>query len=1064
MGEDLTSSVPTAQSDRSFDRNILTAARGGGIVMFGLLFDYASRFVFGIVIARALGADGFGLYTLGITVGTVLASVARLGLSEGLVHFLPDALHQRDDNRVRGILQVGLVLPIVLGIGLGVGMLLLAVPLANNVFHDPAAVPVLRVMGVCIPLIALGRLLMASTRGFKYMRYEVYADNIAFGATRLALSLLLLALGWGLLGALLAYAVAWIVSDGLMLFFLNRLFPLKRFFGSVKRPNRQLLAFSAPVCLTQVVRQVGSNIELLVLGMVSTMASVGVYSAAVRIQTVGAMLLTAGEAVAKPIIADLYHQRDWVQLGRLYQTLTRWSLSFILPYFITILLFANPILSIFGEEFERGSMILVIVSLGTLVNAGTGICGAMIVMTGHSKVTFLNSIISAGLSLSLSLTLIPRLGLVGVAVATALSMSLINLIRLAQVYWLHRLWPYSRVFHKPFVATAVALLVSWGVSRVMPAERHLFYLLVNLLVLWSVYVGATLLLRLSDEDRMVLRSVKSRLGPMLRKFNGFKTKGKGRRHDNSGGLLLPHLRAARSRLAVWNRSGTLLEAALIIAAMGAGLVVGAAAVHIGQLPLEWAGIVIVAMIVPVCAFLIKDLKKLTLIALTVDIPLGLDIALQNQPGFTGGLTGFVISLMTIMLIVGYARWLIKAAVTGTLRIYVNWDIAIPALFYLLMLTLSVLSAIEVRFAIYSVFLHIQFFLMYLYLINHVESWADARTVFTTLAVCLFIEGLIMLLQNTTGVEVSIMGVSSLGEDEIVSTQARLGGTLGPPTAAATFLATFLVVTFAGYLTNNRLVAKALAFSALLLGMAALMLTQSRMGLIICVLGISMVTVVAARQRIGGRNVWLVVLPVVFVGVAMSDQIVDRFTGDTATISAQSRIWYNKLAFNVIEDHPFTGVGTNNQVFIMDDLDYVPQELLGRQRTLIHNKYLSTWAETGLFGFLAFVWLLLAAVRRAIHALIHAPSAPVSVAISGLLAGLIAYSSHMAVATFTGRARLQILWLLVALITAVSRIATQTTEPDPALPSRDQPETQLALPTQSSGGHASIPPVLPGISR
>jgi O-antigen ligase len=146
---------------------------------------------------------------------------------------------------------------------------------------------------------------------------------------------------------------------------------------------------------------------------------------------------------------------------------------------------------------------------------------------------------------------------------------------------------------------------------------------------------------------------------------------------------------------------------------------------------------------------------------------------------------------------------------------------------------------------------------------------------------------------------------------------------------------------------------------------------------------------------------------------------------------------------------------------MDDLDYMPQELVERERILIHNRYLSTWVETGLFGFLAFVWLLLAAVRRAVHALRHAPSAHVSVAISGLLAGLVAYSLHMAVDTFTGRARLQILWFLVAMIAAVCRIAKQSTELDPFLPSSDLPETQ---PAQPSGRPASVPPALPGMTR
>jgi O-antigen/teichoic acid export membrane protein len=505
----------TARGEGSYNRNILAAARGGGIVFFGRVFDYASRFAFGVIVARALGADAFGLYSLGIAISIMLASVARLGLSEGMVHFLPAARSQHDDSRVRGTLQVGLALPLILGIGLALVLFALAEPLSSGLLDDPSAADVLRLVSVCIPVIAVGRLLMACTRGFRCMRYEVYADSIAFGIVRLALTALLLALGYGLLGALAAFVVAWTVSDLLMLFFLNRLYSLRRLLGPATRETRRLLAFSAPICLTQVITQVGANVELLILSVVNTMEAVGVYSAAVRIQMIGTMLLTTAESVAKPIISELYHQGDWAQLERLYRTLTRWSLAFILPYFLTILLFADPILSIFGEEFEQGALILVVVSLGTLVNAGTGICGAMIVMTGHSKMTFVNSLISAGLSVALSLALVTAWGLVGVAVAAALSTALINVIRLVQVFRVHRLWPYSRQFYKPFLAGVVALLVSAAVSHVVSAEQGYILLLMNVVVLWSVYLAMLWLLRLSDEDRMVLLRVQRRLGAAL---------------------------------------------------------------------------------------------------------------------------------------------------------------------------------------------------------------------------------------------------------------------------------------------------------------------------------------------------------------------------------------------------------------------------------------------------------------------------------------------------------------------------------------------------------------------
>ncbi|MFW6116114.1 MAG: polysaccharide biosynthesis C-terminal domain-containing protein, partial [bacterium] len=259
------------------------------------------------------------------------------------------------------------------------------------------------------------------------------------------------------------------------------------------------------------------DFDLLLLSILTTMAAVGVYSAAGRVQMVGGMFLMAAEMVAKPIIADLHHKGDTVQLDRLYQTLTRWSFVFVLPYFCTVLLFADPILTIFGEEFSQGSTVLIVVSIGTLVQGATGICEATIVMTGRSRLAFLNSLIATGLSVTLASILIPRWGLPGAAVAHSLSTALINILGLVQVFWLHGLWPYNREFIKPLVASAVALAASHVMSQLWPAHESIDYLFMDVAVFWSTYVAATILLGLSAEDIAVLRHTRTRFAAVLRR-------------------------------------------------------------------------------------------------------------------------------------------------------------------------------------------------------------------------------------------------------------------------------------------------------------------------------------------------------------------------------------------------------------------------------------------------------------------------------------------------------------------------------------------------------------------
>jgi len=506
----------------SSSRDILTAAKGGGIVFFGDLFAYACRFVFGIVVARAIGAAGYGLYDLGVTASLVLAGVAVLGLPSAIVHFLPVAASNRDEDRIWGMLQVSVALGGAFGLVLALVTFLTAGWAAEHLFHEPALAPMLRIASASIPLVALGRILQATAQGFKEMRYIVYADSIFFNVGKLLLTLPLLIAGWGATGALVAYVVTWIGEAGLLVHYVNRLFSLRRSFHGTLRNPRQLLSFSLPMWLQGLLTRFGTQIELLLMGMLGTIVSVGVYSSALRIQMIGSMLLRAVQTAAKPIISDLYHRGEYTQLNRLYRTLTKWALVFNLPFFLTIVLYARPVLAIFGEEFTAGMSALVVMAVGTLVSAGTGISGSVIAMTGHSKLSLVNAVASLTLSVTLDVLLIPAWGLVGGAMAFGLTIAAMGIVRLLEVYWLHGFWPYDFTFGKLLVGGCVASVFGFVANRLAPADLNLFYLVLNIALLWSSYAGMILLLGLSEEDQMVVDRIKRQFSARVLRAKAFK--------------------------------------------------------------------------------------------------------------------------------------------------------------------------------------------------------------------------------------------------------------------------------------------------------------------------------------------------------------------------------------------------------------------------------------------------------------------------------------------------------------------------------------------------------------
>jgi O-antigen ligase len=84
-------------------------------------------------------------------------------------------------------------------------------------------------------------------------------------------------------------------------------------------------------------------------------------------------------------------------------------------------------------------------------------------------------------------------------------------------------------------------------------------------------------------------------------------------------------------------------------------------------------------------------------------------------------------------------------------------------------------------------------------------------------------------------------------------------------------------------------------------------------------------------------------------------------------SAKTRVTTARVALNIIRDHPFLGVGINNYGTVIED--YWDAEDTFTRRSAVHNTYLLIGTEIGLFGFGAYLLLLIIAfsrIRRAIR--------------------------------------------------------------------------------------------------
>ncbi len=512
-----TEPVPAAAYLRGQRRdNVVTLAKGGAITLVGSIGAYVLGLAFNVVVARRIGADLYGIYSLGLTVVTIATTFAALGLTRGAQRFIAIYHHDRDHAHLRGTIFASIGLVAVVSTAAAVGLIAVAPVIAREVFHEPRLTPALRILALSIPFGTLTDLLSAMTQGFRVMHYKVFFDDLLQNFLRVAIGFGLLILGWRLGAVLWSWVVPSAIAAGLMLASLNRIYPLARRRAGVAFEPRALLRFSLPLHMSNLVRFLQGRTELLVLGALGTARAAGIYNVSLRVSIVGALLVNAFIAIAAPMITTLHHRGDLAGLEQLFKVVTKWLLVVNLPLALTTIILAGPLLDIFGKEFAMGATALAILAVGRLIDAGTGIGGALLNMVGRSDVSLINAILSLVISLIFDFALIPPFGLLGAAIAATLAIAAVNAIRLVEIYRLLRIHPWSRELWKLTAAGALGVGATLIARATVIHAETVVGVLASAAILWAVYGGALAALGLDESDAVIIDATRRKVGDLIR--------------------------------------------------------------------------------------------------------------------------------------------------------------------------------------------------------------------------------------------------------------------------------------------------------------------------------------------------------------------------------------------------------------------------------------------------------------------------------------------------------------------------------------------------------------------
>jgi O-antigen/teichoic acid export membrane protein len=390
----------------------------GAVAAFAIrVASAAIAFLSQVALARWLGAHEFGLFTTAWVWVTVLGSLVTLGFATTVIRFL---VEYREGNRldlVRGFLATGRGVSVLASCAAAAaGAALLA---AGGVETEFAAVMMLALL--CLPAYALTDFQDGVGRAQGWIDLAllppyVLRPLLIFGFVASAL--------W-LGGDRSAQSAAWAAVGASWVTACVQYFLQKRRLGETvpAGPRRYdtlyWLRQSLPVLMLDGFTLMMLNLDILLLNLFVAPDQTGIYFAAIRTISLVSFVQFSVSAVAMTRFAKLHAEG---RRGDIYPTLKdlqKWTFWPAAAGVVGLLALGHPLLWLFGPEFTAAYPVMFILAAGLLTQAFAGPAQNLLVMTGHQTVTAAVMVLTVLLNAGLNLALIPAMGILGAASATA---------------------------------------------------------------------------------------------------------------------------------------------------------------------------------------------------------------------------------------------------------------------------------------------------------------------------------------------------------------------------------------------------------------------------------------------------------------------------------------------------------------------------------------------------------------------------------------------------------------------------------------------------------------------
>jgi O-antigen/teichoic acid export membrane protein len=351
------------------------SAKGSFHLLLGLIVSSVIFSVGTIFIARLLGSDLYGLYTVVLTVPAAIQIFRDLGVNFAIVRF---AAQYRVENRIdeiRSVYLTGVIFEVVSGLALSIISLFFADFLATSLFNRPAIAPLIQIISFSI---FAGGLVAAATAVFTgYERLELNSIMlICQSIFRTVIIIVLVLLGLNTAGAVIGYtagtSIAGIIGIVLIWLIYHNLPKPATHKLEMKAYFTTMLTYCLPLSVATIITALLPQFYAFLLPIHYTTDNIpiGNYGVAMNFVVLITFFSAPITTMMFPAFSKLDPEKDKASLKRVFQFSVKYATLFVIPVTFIVMSLSQPAVeTLFGHTYTTAPLFLSLIAIMYLYTA-----------------------------------------------------------------------------------------------------------------------------------------------------------------------------------------------------------------------------------------------------------------------------------------------------------------------------------------------------------------------------------------------------------------------------------------------------------------------------------------------------------------------------------------------------------------------------------------------------------------------------------------------------------------------------------------------------------------------